>query len=48
MKVSEKEFKSILKKYNKDYKRIIYLHTNWNFTLTIKQINYCIKMKNEV
>lgn len=48
MKTSEREFKRILKNYNKDYKKIIYLYIVGKFNLTSKQIDYCIKMKNEV
>ena len=46
MKVTEKEFKKLLKKYSA--KKIIYKHTDRVINLTSKQIDMLIELKNKV
>lgn len=45
MKVTEKEFKSLKRKYNA--RQLIEKHVNWKINLTSKQLDECIIRKNE-
>ena len=44
MKLNDKEFEDLLNKHSAS--KLIYLHTMLKITLTGKQINHCIKLKN--
>lgn len=44
MKLNDKEFEDLLNKHSAN--KLIYLHTMSKITLTGKQINHCIKLKN--